>query len=92
MSYDLDAAVREAKGERFTFSLGGKEFSLPHQTDVDKNFLAVADSEGGAAVLESLKIALGDQWAAFDAIALSVDGVDMLFREWNKHSGVESGE
>ena len=92
MSYDLDAAVREDRGEPFVFTLGGQEFTLPHQKDVDKKFLLVADELRGDSIIQALRIALGEQWEAFDAIPLSISGVEKLYEAWNEHSGVESGE
>lgn len=93
MTYDLDAAIREDRGEPFTFKFGGQEFTLPHQKDVDKTTLLVADGEGGSAILDSLRIALGnEQWGRFDAIPLSIDGVNKIYAAWNEHSGVTSGE
>lgn len=92
MSFDLDAAVRESLGTPFTFKLGGKEFTLPHQKDVDKSSLVLADGNPGQYAMDSLRIALGDQWDAFDEIALSVSGVDKLYAAWNEHCGVEAGE
>lgn len=93
MTYDLDAAIREELGEPFSFTLGRQEFVLPHQKDVDKRSLLIADQEGGSAILDSLKLALGaEQWERFDAIPLSIAGIEKLYVAWNEHSGVTSGE
>lgn len=92
MAYDLDAAIREETAEPFTFTLGGKEFTIPHMQDVDKAALYIADSAGGQDVLDALKLALGEQWAAFDKLPLSVSGVNKLYEAWLEHSGLKSGE
>ena len=91
-AYDLDAAIREDVGAVFTFTVGGKQFTLPHQKDVDKSTLVIAAATESAAGMAQLKIALGEQWRAFDKIKLSVDGIDKLFNAWNLHSGVAAGE
>lgn len=92
MAYDLDAAIREDTADPFTFTLGGKEFTLPHMADVDKEALTLSDTSGGDAVLDVLKLALGKQWAAFDKVPLSVKGVNKLYEAWLEHSGIKSGE
>ena len=92
MTYDLDAAIREDRGDVFEFTLDGKKFTLPHQKDIDKSFLALADSQGGSFILDSLELALGDQWDDFNAAPLSIGGVEKLFEAWNEHSGVKPGE
>lgn len=90
MTYDLGAAIREDLGEQFKFTIDGREFVLPHMKDVPKAALDAPDGLPG--ILASLKIALGGQWRAFDKVPLTIDGINKLYDEWSKHSGVEPGE
>ena len=90
--FDLDAVEREARFEPFVFRLGGKPFTLPHLRKIDRRVVRAADEGDAAAMDAAFREGLGKRFAEFDALPLSLHGLDALFRAWLKHSGLTPGE
>jgi hypothetical protein len=54
--------------------------------------LAAADSGEANAVMGSLRLALGDEWADFRKVPMPQYKLMPLFKAWQKHCGMEPGE
>lgn len=91
--FDLDALVAEESGEPFRFRAGGKEWELPPYGSLDWQVLEYSDGNDLAFTRAALRVGLGEQWPAFDAIrGLGVTAVSVLVERWVAHSGVVPGE
>jgi len=83
--FDLDAYQAEAVQEPFRFTLGGREFELPHLLCMDWH-------AGDGIVSDMVRAGLGEQWEAFNGCRLTAGGYNELWRQWKEHSGDVPGE
>ena len=90
--FDLDAVEREARREPFPFRLKGRVFTLPHMAGLDRKILSAVDEGDAAAMIAALQEGLGNRYAEFDRLPLSLDGTKQLFEAWMRHSGLAAGE
>lgn len=90
--FDLDTLEAERRHETFTFTFGGREFTLPHMRDIDRKLMRQVDEGSHWAAEEALKIGLGEQYDAFEELPLSLFGLNELFKAWLEHSGMREGE
>lgn len=91
--FNLDTVKAEVELTPFRVHFGGRRFELTHMQALNA-WDAIAAAERGdiAVVGDSLKLALGDQWEEFRKVPLPQHKLMPLFKAWQKHSGVESGE
>lgn len=90
--FDLDAVEAEVKREPFVFTLGGRQWTLPHMEDMDRQIIHHIDQGNQKLAREAIRLGLGeDVYAEFDELPLSLGGVDKLFEAWMRHSGMASG-
>lgn len=98
--FDLDAVEAEASSKDYTFTLGGHNFVMPALGRLDRKAIkklgkltASGDMDNLEFIDETLRLALGDkEFAAFDELPLSQAGLQALFDDWSKHSGIDVGE
>lgn len=100
--FDLGAIETEASGKDYRFTLCDREFTMPALGRLDrkavKRLAKQIESEGdGGRNLEYIELMLAEgmgaeQWAEFDELPLSQDGLMQLFEDWSDHSGIETGE
>ncbi|GAA2618736.1 hypothetical protein SMC26_40295 [Actinomadura fulvescens] len=90
--FDLDVVEAESTFAPFPFRLGGRVFALPHMRKLDRKMLLAADGGDVEAMNAAFRVGLGDDFAAFDKLPLSLNGLNELFRRWLAHSGLAEGE
>lgn len=96
--FDLDAIEKEGSDKAFHFTLDGRDFSMTPLGRIDrKKVKKIRTATEDASEVESmemmLQVALGDdQWAKFDELPLSMEGLKELFQAWTEHSGIEVPE
>jgi hypothetical protein len=91
--FDLDAYEAEATRAPFTFTLGGKDFEMPHMGTLDWHHGLDGDGNPiGLTIHETMRLGLGDQWEKFDKLKLSSAGYNELWRRWSKHSSDDPGK
>jgi hypothetical protein len=91
--FNLDAVKAEVASTPFRVHWDGRRFSFQHMQDLDCwELLAAADSGEANAVMGSLRLALGDEWADFRKVPMPQYKLMPLFKAWQKHCGMEPGE
>lgn len=91
--FNLDAVEAEVELRPFRVHFGGRRFEFTHMQELDAwDTIEAAESGDVGVVVNSMKLALGDQWEAFRKIPMPQHKLMRLFKAWQKHSGVESGE
>lgn len=88
--FDVDAVAREARetGEQFTFTLDGREWTLPPFTSVTPDDLALIESRDLVGLLARYA---GDEVAGV-ARRTPLRALDGLVGAWIRAGGVEPGE
>src|SRR5688572_15674793 len=86
--FDLDALEKEAlasaSDKNFRFLLGGKEFSLPPFGTIDRKVLTSMSPDDPESMMNVFKAGLSDEdFAEFDALDLSIDGLTALEEAWS---------
>lgn len=95
--FNLDALENEArntnKEQYFRFTLGGREWALPPLGTLDRKTITSVDGEDPESMMKAFKVGLGDaDYAAFDELDLTIDGLTLLNDAWAEHSGITVGE
>jgi hypothetical protein len=93
---DLDQFEQEQadkeKEHLYTFRLGGVEFTIPPFGSLDRSLMETADDDFEF-MNAAFRLAMGDeQFAKWDEIPLSLDGMNRLFKDWGDHSGMDVGK
>lgn len=85
---DLDVLVAEEAREPFTFRLGGREWSLPHISDLTLRQMRSVDSGD---LIDVVREVGGDELAdlLLDSKGTAAAGLHV---NWLKHAGVGQGE
>jgi hypothetical protein len=86
---DLDALEADATHRPFTFRLAGQRFEIPHPNDFDWH---VQEDIASGDLARMFKALLGDQFEAFDAVAVPTAKMARLMEDYSKHFGVDVGE
>ncbi len=88
--FDLDAVENEARGEVFTFTLGGEVFQMLPPEEVDwKVADDISQGEGLKAFVREL---LGDDYERFAKHKLPSRKLGILIDRCTQHYGVTPGE
>ncbi len=88
--FDLDAVENEARGEVFTFTLGGEVFQMLPPEEVDwKVADDISQGEGLKAFVREL---LGDDYERFAKHKLPSRKLGMLIDECTRFYGITPGE
>ena len=76
----------------YRFTLGGTEFVIPPFGNLDRSLMETADDDFEF-MTAAFRQAMGDdQFAKFDQLPLSLDGMNRLFKDWGDHSGMDTGK
>ena len=91
--FNLDAVEAEVELTPFRVHFGGRRWEFAHLQALDSWDLIEA-AEGGdiAAVIGSMRLALGDQYDDFRKVRLPQYKLMPLFEAWRKHCGLSEGE
>ncbi|MEU7066885.1 hypothetical protein [Streptomyces sp. NPDC046161] len=91
--FNLDAAEAEVELRPFRVHFGGRRFELTHMQELNA-WEAIEAAEAGqvGVVVESIKLALGDQWEDFRKVPMPQHKLLRLFKAWQAHSGIKPGE
>lgn len=92
--FNLDSLKPDVDLRPFRVHFGGRRWTLTNMNELDAwDLVAMAAGGDIAAVAGSLRLALGDQWAAFKKLGMPQWKVMPFFRAWKAHSGdVDPGE
>jgi hypothetical protein len=93
---DLDQFEEDQKKKEeehlYRFIQGGKHFVLPPFGSLDRTLMEAAD-EDFEFMNAAFRLAMGeDQFAEWDELPLSLDGLNRLFKDWGDHSGMDTGK
>lgn len=99
-AFNLDVLEKEAAKHDYHFVLGGREWTMTPMGRLDKKAmkrlakLAAGEEVDGIEYMDEVfKVAMGaDQFAEFDELPLSMDGLQALFEDYQDHSGIEVPE
>lgn len=91
--FNLDAVEAEVDLSPFRVNYGGKRWTFAHMQALNA-WDVVEAAEGGdvAAVVGSMRLALGEQWEEFRKLPLPQYRLMPLFNAWRDHSGLKPGE
>lgn len=91
---DLDALDAESGFEPYPFTWKGRQWHLTHMQKIDAWAVITEDEDltQNQQILELLEIALGDQWADFQAIPIPLHLMQDLFEDYNAYCGTSAGE
>jgi hypothetical protein len=103
--FDLDAVYAEERREPFRFKWAGKQWELPHFSDIDwraaglaADIEALADEDGTPEVnlgvlRDMFRMAFGEEQAArWEQVPQNTPAMIHLFQAWQEHSGMSVGE
>ncbi|MFG2748007.1 hypothetical protein [Streptomyces xanthophaeus] len=91
--FNLDAVQAEVDLRPWRVNFNGQRWEFAHLQALDCwDLVEAAESGEIAAVMGSMKLALGDQWDSFRKIGLPQYKLMPLFKAWRKFCGLESGE
>ena len=91
--FNLDAVEAEVELRPFRVNFGGRRWTFLHMQELDAwEAIEAAASGDVGVVVESMKLALGDQWDDFRKQRMPQYKLMPLFKAWQKHSGVSAGE
>lgn len=91
--FNLDTIEAEVELRPFRVHFGGKRWTFTHMQELDAWDTIEAAAAGDiGVVVESMKLALGDQWEDFRKIPMPQHKLMPLFKAWQRHSGVNAGE
>lgn len=90
--FDFDALVAEARKEPFRFRYAGREWELPHASDMDWRAVSAAEMGNYEALRHLFQLGFGDQWEAFEQLPQPAHAMTKLFQAWQRHAGVKPGE
>jgi len=89
MAFDLDAVLNEASGERFSFTLGGKEYTMVSPEDLDYRDAEKLENANPNDVLEFL---LGTaEFKSFQKNRVTVKAIGKLLEQWGEFYGISLG-
>lgn len=84
--------LKEQEQHLYRFTLGGIEFVLPPFGNLDRSLMDTADDDVEF-MTAAFKQGMGeDQFEKWDALPLSLDGLNRLFKDWGDHSGMDTGK
>ncbi len=86
---NLDAYAPDETLEPYSVVLGGKRYVLPHIDDLDAYGFVEAQQSGSD--IETLKLALGDQFTEFRKNRLSRGALNRLLNRYLTHCGIDLG-
>jgi hypothetical protein len=93
---DLDAAYAEIRREPYIFTWAGREWSLPHLSDIDYRTMLKIEQRDELGVEELValfaELFSQDQQVAWAEAVVPLPVVFMLFDRLMKHSGAKPGE
>jgi hypothetical protein len=93
---DLDAAYAEIRRDPYIFTWAGREWSLPHLSDLDYRTMLKIEQRDELGVPELValfaEMFTEDQREAWAQTEVPLPVVFMLFDRLMKHSGAQSGE
>jgi len=91
--FNLDAVEAEVDLRPFRVHFGGRRYEFTHMQALNAwEAIAAAESGDVGVVVNSMKLALGDQWEDFRTVPMPQHKLMRLFKAWQAHSGVETGE
>jgi len=86
--FNLDTVEPAVELRDFRVHFGGRRWTLKNVNLLNAwSIVAVAQSGDLEATVGSLKLALGDQWEAFQKVDMPQWKITRLFRAWREHSG-----
>jgi hypothetical protein len=97
---DLDAYEEEQKQAQeehlYRFIQGGIKFVLPPFGGLDRGLMETADDDvdfmTAALRLGMEEVMEEGSFERWDALPLSLDGLNRLFKDWGDHSGMDTGK
>jgi hypothetical protein len=86
----------EAEDHLYRFIQGGITFTLPPFGTLDRSLMETADDDvdfmTAALKLGFETVMEDDAFEKWDALPLSLDGLNRLFKDWGDHSGMDTGK
>lgn len=87
-----DDQKKKEEEHLFRFIQGGREFVLPPFGNLDRSLMESGDDDFEF-MTAAFRQGLGeDQFAAWDDLPLTLDGLNRLFKDWGDHSGMDVGK
>lgn len=91
--FDLDALIADADNKPFKFTFAGREWTLPHLSDLDAWPLIAAMEQGDSTAARStMALAVGDEWDEFRSHRMPQHALNSLFERYTAHSGMAPGK
>lgn len=99
--FNLDVLEKESSGNEFEFTLGDRVWHMTPLGRFDKKLVRriarqaneAGDTDEVEYMDQMLKAAMGEeQFAEFDELPLTMEGLTALFEAWTEHSGLTPGE
>lgn len=91
--FNLDAVEAEVELRPFRVHFAGHRFIFTHMQELDTwDAIEAAETGNIGVVVNTMRLALGDQWEEFRKIPMPQHKLMPLFKAWQAHSGVEPGE
>lgn len=91
--FNLDVVEAEVELRPFRVHFGGRRFTFTHMQELNAwDAIEAAESGDIGVVVESLKLALGEQWEDFRKVPMPQHKLTRLFKAWQTHSGLNPGE
>ncbi|MFF4848797.1 hypothetical protein [Streptomyces sp. NPDC001194] len=91
--FNLDAVQAEVELRPFRVHFAGRRWEFTHMQELDAwEAIEAAETGNIGVVVNTIRLALGDQWEDFRKVPMPQHKLMPLFKAWQAHSGVETGE